>query len=77
MKIKQLKGILDRVGSWPKDAQEELIRSVTEIESRYTKVYHLDDDERAALKRSEDDVRHGRFPTSDGVEFVFDKFHRT
>lgn len=77
MKTKELKGILDRVGSWPKDAQEELIRSVTEIESRYKKVYHLDDDERAALKRSEDDVRHGRFATSDEVEFVFGKFHRT
>lgn len=76
MKTKDLKKIFDRVPSWPKDAQEELVRSIAEIETRYTKVYHLDDDERAALKRSADDVRHGRFANDAEVDAVFDRYHR-
>jgi len=76
MQTKDLKKILERVPTWPKDAQDELVRSIAEIETRYTKVYHLNDDERAALKRSADDVRHGRFASDDEVDEVFDRFHR-
>jgi hypothetical protein len=76
MQTKDLKKILERVPTWPKDAQEELVRSIAEIETRYTKVYQLNDDERAALKRSADDVRHGRFASDDQVDEVFDRYHR-
>ena len=73
----ELKGILDRVRRWPKDAQDELIRSMTEIESRYSNVYHLNDDEREALSRSADDVRSNRFATAKEIEDVYGRFHRT
>ena len=76
MQTKDLKKILERVPTWPKDAQDELVRSIAEIETRYTKVYQLNDDERAALKRSADDVRHGRFASDDQVDEVFDRYHR-
>lgn len=76
MQTKELRKILERVPTWPKDAQDELVRSIAEIETRYTKVYHLNDDERVALKRSADDVRHGRFASDDEVDEVFDRFHR-
>ena len=42
-----------------------------EIEFRYTELYHLDDDERAALERSAHDIRMNRFATDDEVEATF------
>lgn len=77
MKTKELKGILDRIGAWPQDAQEELVRSIAEIEARYTNVYRLDDDEQAALKRSGDDMRAGRFASDEEVAQVFDRYRRS
>ena len=44
---KVLEILIDRVAALPKDAQEEVVRSVVEIEQRHTGVYTLDDDERA------------------------------
>ena len=65
MQTKDLKKILYRIPTWPKDAQAELIRSMAEIETRYSKVYHLDDQERAALKQSAQDVRNKRFASNE------------
>jgi hypothetical protein len=76
MKAGTLKEILDRVSSWPKDAQDKLVRSVAEIETRYRELYHVNSDERAALERSADDVRKGRFASHHEIEDVFSRFHR-
>jgi hypothetical protein len=76
MAAKDLRQLLDRVSAWPKEAQQELIRSVTEIETRYRNVYHVNDEEREALKRSAEDVRKGRFATEADVEATFTRFHR-
>ena len=76
MQTKELKKFLSRIPTWPKDAQDELIRSMAEIETRYRNVYHLDDDERAALKRSAQDVRNKRFASKEDVDAVFARFHR-
>jgi hypothetical protein len=76
MQTKDLTKFLARIPTWPKDAQEDLVRSMSEIETRYAKIYHLNDEERAALKRSADDVQVGRFATEDEVSAVFDRYHR-
>jgi hypothetical protein len=76
MKTKDLKGLLERVPEWPKEAQQELLRSMTEIETRYNNVYHVNDEERAALNRSAEDARRGRFATERDVEAAFSRFHR-
>jgi hypothetical protein len=54
--------------------QDELVRSMVEIETRYTEVYHLDDEEHAALRRSAEDIRKNRFATNKDVETVFGRF---
>lgn len=77
MQTKHLKEFLARIPTWPKDAQDDLVRSMSEIETRYADVYHLNDEERAALKRSGDDIRAGRFATEDKVDSVFDRYHHT
>ena len=76
MKPSELKKYLERIPSWPKQAQDELLRSMEQIEFRYSELYHVDDDERAALERSADDVRMNRFATDDDVEATFTRHHR-
>jgi hypothetical protein len=42
---KVLQELIERVAALPKEAQEEVVRSVLEIEQRHTGVYTLDDEE--------------------------------
>ena len=76
MQTNDLKKFLSRIPTWPKEAQDELIRSMAEIETRYSNVYHLDDQERAALKKSAQDVRNKRFASNEETDAVFGRFHR-
>src|ERR1700722_13975237 len=76
METNALKKALERVATWPKEAQDELVRSLAEIETRYTDVYHVNDEERAALNKSAQDVQRGRFATDQEVDAVFGRFHR-
>ena len=71
-----VKELLARIESWPKDAQDELARTMTEIQSRYSKVYRVDQHERDALKRSDDGVRNNRFASDADVEVTLSRFHR-
>jgi len=77
MAAKDLRKIIDRVPKWPKAAQDELLRSMTEIETRYSNLYQVTDADRAALDRSAQDVRKGLIATDEEVESVFGRFHRT
>ena len=74
--MSSVKELLSRVENWPKDAQDELARSMTEIQSRYGNIYRVDQDEREALTRSGDDVRNSRFASDADVEDIFSRFHR-
>ena len=44
-----MKEILDRVLTWPPEAQAELVEAAREIEARQTDVHVLSDDEKAAI----------------------------
>lgn len=72
----EIRDLLVRAAEWPEDAQDELLRSMLDIEARYHGVYITSKEERAALKRSEDDMRHARYATHEDVKSVFRNFHR-
>jgi hypothetical protein len=76
MKPDSFKQIFERVSKWPKDAQNELVRSAAEIEKRYREIYGVNHEERAALDRSGADVRRGRFAIEHEIDTVFGRFHR-
>jgi predicted transcriptional regulator len=69
------KELLERVGTWPVEDQEELAEVAREIESRRTGVYRLSDDERAAIRAGLDDARRGGFATEAEIE-EFYQLHR-
>ncbi len=68
---KVLENLIDRVAALPKEAQEEVVRMVVEIEQRHTGVYSLDDEERADILDALEEVKRGAVATEDEVAAVF------
>lgn len=66
---------MERVSAWPEEAQEELMRSVTDIENRHLGIYRLSDDERNAVRRGLKDMREGRLASDDAVAAVFNRYN--
>ena len=55
----------------PKEAQEEVVRSVVEIEQRHTGVYMLDDEERADILAALEEVKQGVVASDDEAAAAF------
>jgi len=70
MTKEQIKGVLDRVLTWSPEAQEEAVASLQTIEEEFMGSHELSLEDREALERSAEDVRHGRFATDDDVKRV-------
>ena len=68
-----VKNILERVGAWPEEDQEELAALAREIEARRTGVYELSDDERAAI----DAARRSGLASDDGVAAFWKRYGAT
>jgi hypothetical protein len=71
---KRLETLLDRVSTWPEEAQAELLQHAIEIEAKHFGVYRLSDDERACVRRGLEEMRQGRFATDEEVEAVFSRY---
>lgn len=67
--------ILDRIADWPKEAQDELMQSIADIEARHLGIYRLSDDERTAVREGLAQAERGEFVPDDVVEAYFNK-HR-
>lgn len=72
----QVKEILDRVLTWPPEAQEEAVASLATIEEQFAALQTLSPDDRDALARSAEDMRLGRYATEEQVRAVFDRYRR-
>ena len=69
------RSLLERIQSWPIEDQEELAEVALEIEARRTGVYHLSDQERAAVRAGLEDARRGDFASDEELE-EFYQLHR-
>ncbi len=66
--------LLEHVSAWPEAAQEEFMRSVSDIEKKHFGIYRLSDDERIAVERGLQEIRDGRIATDEAVEAVFARY---
>ena len=66
--------LLERVSTWPEEAQEEFVRSVADIETRYLGSYKLSDAERSAVRRGLAEMRDGKLASDDAVAAVFNRY---
>ena len=72
----KLKDIIERVETWPQEAQEEAVESLLAIEQEFAEPYELTEGDRAAIDRSLDDLRHGRLATDEQVAALFNRYRR-
>jgi predicted transcriptional regulator len=66
--------LLERVSTWPEEAQEEFVKSIADIETRHSGVYRLSDEERTAVRRGLADMREGRLASDEAVAAVFNRY---
>ena len=66
--------LLEQISAWPDAAQDEFVRSVSEIEARHVGIYRLSDDERKAVQRGLAEARNGKFANDVEVEAVFNRY---
>jgi predicted transcriptional regulator len=76
MTAKALEDVMQRVATWPEEAQEELAEIAREIDAGLKGgVYHATPEELAGIDRGLQAAQDGRFATEAEVEAVFAK-HR-
>ena len=63
--------LLERVATWPEEAQAELLQSVVDIETKHFGVYRLSDDERQAVREGLEQARRGEFVPDEVVAEFF------
>jgi predicted transcriptional regulator len=71
---KMAETILDRIADWPKEAQEELMQSIADIEAKHLGIYRLSDEERAAVREGLTQAARGEFVPDDVVDAYFKKY---
>ena len=71
--IKALEAVLSRAATWPKEAQEELVRLAREIEISNAGVYRLSADERAAIEEGVAQADRGEFVSDADMEAFFNR----
>ena len=75
MTTKDLKSLLERVQSWPQEAQDELVDVVNEIESELkNREYLATQEELRIIDAAMASIDGGEFATEAEVETVFGKF---
>jgi predicted transcriptional regulator len=71
MTKEQLAVLLERVETWPEEAQEELLRSANEIARRHDPVYELSDEEHADILEGLAEIERGEVMTEEEVREMF------
>jgi hypothetical protein len=66
--------LLERVSTWPEEAQEEFVKSVADIETKHFGVYRLSAEERTAVRRGLADMREGKLASDAAVAAVFNRY---
>ncbi|HTB02906.1 MAG TPA: hypothetical protein VK804_20775 [Bradyrhizobium sp.] len=66
--------MLERVATWPEEAQEEFVRSVATIENKHLGAYRLNDAEREAVRRGLIEMREGKLASDSAVAAVFNRY---
>ncbi|HEX8167178.1 MAG TPA: hypothetical protein VF601_15520 [Beijerinckiaceae bacterium] len=67
-KAEALEVLIERIAEWPEEAQNELMRSVLDIEQKHVGVYRLSDEERAAIAEGSAQADRGEFATDAEME---------
>jgi hypothetical protein len=73
---KRLKQIIERVETWPEEAQDEVAELLLALEEERANPLSLTKEDIEAIERGLEDVRLGRFASDEAVREMFDRYHR-
>jgi len=76
MTKQQIAFLLERVETWPQEAQDELIRSALAIERRHGGMYRLDEEERADIREDVAEIESGEVASDEDVTATFEGLRR-
>jgi len=71
---KKVESLIQQAAELPDEAQAELVQSLVEMRSQHLGIYHLDEEERAALARSAEDERLGRFASDKDIDAMYARY---
>ena len=74
MRKQSLEILLEHVATWPEEALEELVQSMLDIAKKHLGIYHLNDEERAAVRRGLREMREGKLASEDEVARAFARY---
>jgi hypothetical protein len=60
MVTEALKGVIDRVQTWPEGRQEDVARLLLEMERQDASSYRLTDEQMQEVSRTQRDIREGK-----------------
>jgi predicted transcriptional regulator len=63
----QVKQVLDRVLTWPRERQEDAAQMLLVLEARQGELYHPDDDEWAAIEEGFAQAKRGESVSADEI----------
>jgi hypothetical protein len=66
--------LLERISTWPEEAQEEFVRSIADNRGRHLGPYRLSDDERNAVRRGLAEMHAGKLASDDAVAAVVNRY---
>ncbi|HEX2592558.1 MAG TPA: hypothetical protein VHL34_13730 [Rhizomicrobium sp.] len=70
----EIDAVLNRVRSWPKERQEDLVGWINALEDLDEGDYELTEEERADLDAAEEEVRRGEIATDEQVKALLDRY---
>ncbi|HEY4520876.1 MAG TPA: hypothetical protein VJL57_00565 [Candidatus Paceibacterota bacterium] len=65
---KQLSEMIEKVKTWPEWRQEDVALILQEMERQGTEIYHLSDEERAAVEEGLAQAERGEFVSDEEME---------
>src|SRR5262245_57160703 len=72
-----LRELLERVATWPEDAQADAAAALKAIDDALTDDYELTEDDLRAIDEGLEDARVGRFASDEEIKALFDRFRGT
>ena len=67
----QVKQVLERVLTWPRERQEDAAQMLLVLEARQGELYHPDDDEWAAIEEGFAQAKRGEAVSADEIAAMF------
>ena len=76
MDTKELQRLIEKIPTWPEEAQFEALEFLQSIEREVDEPYELTEADKASIERGLDDARNGRFVPEEKVRELLARYRK-